>query len=285
MDCAAALAYAQKHELHALLVAVDGAIVFERYGGGYEAGRPHALYSGAKSFWGIAAAAAQDDGLLALDEPVALSIPAWDAGAWKRAVTLRHLLSLTSGIGFGGLGNAVPAFGTAAAVELKGPPGVAFTYGGIPFQVFGEVLRRKLLARKLSPHDYLRARVLDPIGCRIAGWRTLKDGSSPLPTGAAATAREWLKFGELIRAGGTSAGKRIVSAAGVGECLRGSPANPRYGLGCWLGAAGQPRDLVYASGAGGQAMYICPTARLVAVHFGNAKAWRHETFLKRLGAG
>src|SRR5438874_10548063 len=38
---------------------------------------PHKIYSGTKAFWGLAALAAADDGLLSLDEHVCDTIPAW----------------------------------------------------------------------------------------------------------------------------------------------------------------------------------------------------------------
>jgi len=117
----AAASYAQRHALDALLVQCDGNTVFERYGEGFDAHKPHALYSGAKSFWGVLAGAAQDDGLLTLDERVGQTFEEWNAGL-KAEVTLRQLLSLTSGIGFGGLGAAVPSYEKALASELKNEP-------------------------------------------------------------------------------------------------------------------------------------------------------------------
>ena len=90
MDAEAALAYAERHTLHALLIEVAGTTIFERYANGYDAEKPHALYSGTKSFWGVTAAAAHDDGLLDLDEPVAQTIPEWAADARRARVTLRE---------------------------------------------------------------------------------------------------------------------------------------------------------------------------------------------------
>jgi len=84
-----------------------GDVLLERYGNGYDAGRPHPLYSGTKSFWGLTAVAAAHDGLLELDEPVAATIAQWTQDEWKHAVTLRHLLNLTRGLRFGGLVSAV----------------------------------------------------------------------------------------------------------------------------------------------------------------------------------
>lgn len=267
-----ALEYARKHALHALVVAHNGRIVAEAYGEGYDASTPHALYSGTKSFWGVTAVAAERDGLLRLDERVAETFPQWEADAWKRRVTLRHLLQLTSGIGFGGLGSAVPTYTKALAVELKNEPGTRFTYSGIALQVFGAVLARKLEPRKQTPHDYLQQRLLDPIGMRIGKWRALSDGTHPLPTGAFVSAHEWLKYGQFV----------CERHAEFAECFQGSAVNPSYGLAWWLGAPHAPPDLVYASGSAGQALYVVPSERAVVVHFGNSSSYKHEAFLKRL---
>ena len=273
LNAGAAAAYAERHTLHALVVVQDGEQVFERFGGGYDAAKPHALYSGTKSFWGPAALAAQMDGILTLDERVAQTVPEWGDDPGKARVTVRELLNLTSGFGFGGMGSAVPAGPAALAFPLKNEPGERFTYGGIPLQVFGEVLRRKLVPR--SPHEYLRERIFAPIGLHVGSWRTLKDGTRPLPTGAFLAAQEWLKYGAFLLARRTE----------LTPCFEGSGANPRYGLGFWLRPLPQPDDIFYASGSGGQALYVIPSHRTVVVHFGASSSWRHETFLKRLLSG
>ena len=277
MNVDTALAYAERHALQALVVQRGAEIVFERYGGGYDAAKPHALYSGTKSFWGVLAVAAEEDGLLALDEPVGNTLPSWSDGE-KAAVTLRHLLQLTAGIAFGGLGSAVPTFDAAEQVALRDVPGSTFTYGGIPLQVFGAVLRAKLAARGRSPNAYLRERVLDPAGVDVASWRTLKDGTEPLPTGAFLTARAWLTFGALVRDGG----REIVSRAALARCFAGSAANPRYGLAWWLSPLPAAPDIVYASGAGGQGLYVVPAHDAVVVKFGNGSSYKHDAFLRRL---
>jgi len=244
VDPQAALEYASKHTLDALVVWHDGRIVEEAYGERLDGSTPHALYSGSKSFWGITALCAEREGLLALDEPVADTFPRWGAHPWKSRVTLRHLLQLTSGIGFGGLGQAVPTYEKALDVELKDEPGKKFTYGGIPLQVFGAVLARKLEPRGLTPHEYLQQRVLDPIGMRVAKWRTLADGTRPLPTGASVAAHEWLKYARFI----------CEHRDEFAPCFEGSSANAPYGLDCLLGA----RGALLASGALKELRELCP---------------------------
>ncbi len=272
MDLEAAAAYAERYEPHALVVRRGTRVVLERYAPGHGAEEPHALYSGTKAFWGVLALRAREDGLLELDEPVARTVERWRADERKARVTLRELLQLTSGIGFGGLGSAVPAYDKALAVPIKDEPGTTFTYGGIPLQVFGAVLARKLEPRGLTPHAYLRERVLDPAKVEVASWRTLKDGTQPLPTGAFLTARNWLRWGAYV----------LGARAELAECFVGSSANPRYGLAWWLSPLPAHPDIFYASGAGGQALYVVPSENAVVARFGGSGSFKHDAFLKRL---
>ena len=266
----AAAEYARRHGLAALIVERGSEIEHAEFGNGFDARKPHALYSGAKSFWGVAAVRAQEDGILELDEAVSATIESWREDPWKRRVTLRMLLSLTSGFGFGGLGSAVPPYRRALEMELKNEPGTTFTYGGIPLQVFGAVLAQKLAPK--TPHEYLRTRVLEPAGVRVASWRKLSDGTQPLPTGASLTVDDWLAYGKFV----------LHERTALSECFNGTKANGRYGLGWWLRVPGAPDDLFYASGSGGQALYVVPSRELVAVHFGKSASYKHETLLKRL---
>jgi CubicO group peptidase (beta-lactamase class C family) len=197
-------------------------------------------------------------------------------------VTLRDLLALTSGIGFGGLGNAVPTYERALAAPIKNVPGSTFTYGGVPLQVFGAVLARKLEHCGRTPQAYLRERLLDRIGVTIGSWRALKDGTQPLPTGAFLAAREWLTYGRFILDGARANGDALVSSASLAACFTGSTANPRYGLGWWLHPIAEPPGIVHASGAGGQALYVIPSERAVVVKFGRSASYKHDAFLKRL---
>lgn len=260
MNIDAAAEYHARHKPQALLVRRSSETLLERYDGGFSADDAHALYSGTKSFWGVAAVHAQRERLLSLDEPV-----------WRGA-TIRELLTLTAGVPFGGLGSAVPNYEKALASEQRNSPGSAFTYGGIPLQIFGAVFADRLKRLGMTPHEYLHARVLNPNGVSIASWRTLKDGTHPLPTGAFLTAANWARYGSFVAS----------HANDYAECFRGTQANARYGLCWWLAPAGAPPDLVYASGSGGQAMYVLPSENVVVVRYGNGGSFNHEAFLKRL---
>lgn len=278
-DFTAAAAYSAQTKGVSLLVLRHGKVVFEQYAQGVTPETFFELASGTKSFWGVAAAAAVQDKLLTLDEPVAGTIVEWRSDPAKARITVRQLLNLTSGLRTSrGIGRP-PGYAAALDTPLADPPGQRFSYGAEPFQVFGEVLRRKLIARTETPVDYLRRRILDPIGLKVGRWRTGADGNPVMPSGAQLTAREWAKFGEFVRNGGRVGDRMIVDKATFDAMFVGTAANPAYGLTWWLsrevdpalrasipqlrrgtdvrpGLPGVPPDLVLAAGAGKQRLYV-----------------------------
>jgi CubicO group peptidase (beta-lactamase class C family) len=277
--CRAALAFSAERRGAAVLALKDGKPVCEGYAASGGPETPMEIWSGTKSFSGLMLAAAVQDGLIAsLDEPVATTLPEWRDDPAKARVTLRQLLSLTSGVR--STVGQVPTYADAIRIPLSTPPGEAFSYGPGPYQVFGEVMRRKLVAagQPGDPYLYLKRRILDPIGLTPGAWRHMPNGDALLPQGAVLTAREWAKFGELVRAGGVWKGKPLVDRATFAELFKPAPANPAYGVTFWLpnpgvaaggagtdlgGAPDIPRDLVLAAGAGNQRLYIIPSRRLV----------------------
>lgn len=279
--CAAAARYSDAHRGVSVLVLQDGKIVCDAHQG--TADTPYELWSGTKSFVGVMAAAAVQDGLMKLEEPASATLVEWRDDPVKSKITLRQLLSMTSGqpsqIG------RPPTYRGALDVALTAPPGARFIYGATPMQTFGEVLRRKLVAAG-KPGDlvaYIDIRVLRPIGVHYAGWRRGADGNALLPQGVQITAREWAKFGEFIRAGGKAGGKQLVDPATFAAMFQGSAANPGYGLTWWLPhaskvpdpvtastdigrrAAELPSDLVVAAGAGDQRLYVIPSRHITIV--------------------
>lgn len=282
--CDAAAAYSAPRRGASVLVLYEGRVVCEVYAGegGPDVGLE--IWSGTKSFTGVMAAAAVRDGLLTLDEPVAQTLPEWRNDSGKARVTIRQLLSLTSGLPGGRIGRA-PGYAEAVAMSLNAEPGTLFQYGPAPFQVFGEVMKRKLAAagQDSDPLAYLQRRILDPIGLVPTDWRRTLAGDPLMPQGAVLTAREWAKFGEFVRAGGVWNGQRLVDAGAFAELFVGSSAHPGYGISWWLphpakvpdvvtastdlgaNADRLPPDLVVAAGAGDQRLYVIPSLGLTIV--------------------
>lgn len=287
---ARAAAYSESSNGVALLVMWEGRILHERYSARSGPGVPRELASGTKSFCGILACLLARDGLLEFDEAVSRTITEWRETPGKRDITVRQLLTLTSGLKTGGERGAVPTFREALVTPLESPPGRTFQYGAVPFQVFGEIARRKLGGR--DPVEYLDERLFRPLDIRLGRWTRGEDGNPHLSSGAAFTARDWARFGEFVRRGGAWDGRTIVQKEILASCFEGTAANPAYGLTFWLNRETSPelralipqlengseylydldyvpKDLVFAAGAGKQRLYILPGPGLVIVRQGD----------------
>ncbi|MEM9291888.1 MAG: serine hydrolase [Acidobacteriota bacterium] len=288
----AAAEYSAQFRGVSMVVLREGERIFEDYPNGGGAKQAHALASGTKSFSCALVAAAAEDDLLHLDEKVSATLEEWRDGSSKEEITLRQLLTLTSGVD-AKVGLA-PSYENAVAVAVVNEPGTTFQYGAEPFQIFGEVLRRKLVAAgwEPSPVDYLQWRVLDSVGVEPAQWRHGRDGLPHLNAGASFTARDWAAYGELIRrqgrvGQGDGKEKQVLDPRRVAQCFFGTEANPAYGLTWWLGGEVSAEVLesvpqlngatdlassnevgsgvVMAAGAGKQRLYVIQSQGLVVV--------------------
>lgn len=141
-----AAAYSRAHRGLSMVVMKNGQVVFEDYAKGQSANESHNLFSGTKSFSCAIAVAAVEDKLLRFDEPVSQTITEWQTDPQKLEITIRQLLTLTSGIDAGKpkTPGSIPTYAGSLDARMLHTPGTAFQYGAVPFQVFGEVMRRKL---------------------------------------------------------------------------------------------------------------------------------------------
>src|SRR5438270_815522 len=81
-----------------MLVMQNGKTLFEHYANGGGAEMRCKIFSGTKSFWGMAALCAARDGLIRLDDRVADTITEWKNDPRKSQITIRQLLNQTDGI-------------------------------------------------------------------------------------------------------------------------------------------------------------------------------------------
>jgi CubicO group peptidase (beta-lactamase class C family) len=309
-DCARAAKYSESRRGAAMLVMQNGRTIFEHYANGGSASRRWPIFSGTKSFWGIAALAAVRDGLLELDDPVADTITEWKSDPRKSQITIRQLLSQTDGIeGASRLQRATIRDRNAIAIRLPilAEPGTAFIYGPSHLQIFSELLRRKLKGRSVI--SYFEAHVSNRLGLRDLKYK--KDARrSPLPaTGFELTAREWARLGELVLGNGNYHERQIVPASLLREAFVGSQVNPSYGLTFWLNqqvSGGReadmermldlpwqnaqwtgvcickdaPADMVVALGSHYQRLFIIPSLKAVIVRQGSGGNFSDAQFLR-----
>jgi len=312
--------YSARNGGRAVLVMIDGRIIFERYDNGFGPETATHLHSATKGFWGPVIAAMIEDGLIeSFDELATKTLPEWKDHPRKSRITLRHLLTLSAGLvqdvvnlqGHDRPTLAPDLYKHAIGVWAAREPGATFQYGPSCYCVLGEIIKRKLAARKQTPLDYLKERVLDPIGVKIGDWVHDASGNPHILNGAHLTSRNWAKYGQWLLQGGNWEGKQIVREDLLKELVRPSKANPGHGLALWLnqpgghgamGVAGQRsepgdeagwifrgdhRDLFAALGAGKCRMYVTPSLNMIALRQGDNKADRFDdnTFLSLLLTG
>lgn len=281
--CKAAIGYSDANDGVSVLVLRAGKPVCVSS----DVSTPHELYSGTKSLVGLMAAAAVKDKLLRLDERASDTLPEWRTDPEKSKITIRELLSMTSGHAQK-VGRPI-GYDEAVNAPLSASPGTKFQYGPAPLQIFGEIMRRKLVAvgQGGNPRGYIERRILSPLGVRIGSWRDGPDGNPLMPDGLSLAAKEWAKVGEFVRRGGKHRGKWIVDPEAFAQLFNGSAANPAYGLTWWLPrestaggptadsadisshAAELPSDMVVAGGAGRQRLYVIPSLKLTIVRQAN----------------
>jgi CubicO group peptidase (beta-lactamase class C family) len=308
LDFAAAAEYSAERCGLTMLVAHRDQILFEDYANGHQASDPVHLFSGTKAFWSVGVAAMIEDGLLQSFDQVATEIlPEWER-SWRHAgkdeITLRDLMTLSSGLNqslFYLLGLEPRALNTYSYavnnLRLTSPPGTDFSYGPSNYYVVGAMMQRQLESqgRDPDPLAYLQERIFDPIGLTYSRWQRDRSGNAHIPNGAFLTAREWVKFGQLLLNQGRWNGQTVVDANLMAALTQPSDTNPGHGLFLWLNQPagfgpdqnpvgptqgfiyhdGFP-DLIGALGAGKSRMYVIPSAELVILRQADAERNTYE---------
>jgi CubicO group peptidase (beta-lactamase class C family) len=312
-DCAAAAKYSESKRGVSTLVMQNGRTIFEHYANGGSADAKWPIFSGTKSFWGIAALVAVRDGLIRLDDHVADAITEWRSSAEagrKAQITIRQLLNFTDGIEPAPhLHRASIRDRNAAAIRLSilAEPGTVFTYGPSHLQIFSELLRRKLKDRETF--SYLDRRVLGPLGLSGIDYKKDARGNPLLATGFDLSARQWARLGELVLGHGNYHGRQVVPGALLREAFSGSQANSSYGLTFWLNRGAPnarevdienmlarpwtreswsatcicraaPPDMVVSLGSGYQRLFIIPSMNALIVRQGRNAKFSDAKFLR-----
>jgi hypothetical protein len=119
--------------------------------------------------------------------------------------------------------------------------------------------------------EYADRVLFQPLGIHDYRWDTLADGRADAAGGLHLRPRDMAKIGQMMLDGGQWHGTQVVSSEWVAESTRlqiQTGLGPDYGLQWWRGTlhvAGQPIETFFASGHGGQAIYVVPSLDLVAV--------------------
>jgi CubicO group peptidase (beta-lactamase class C family) len=207
-----------------------------------------------------------------------------DDARW-RALTLRHLLTMTSGIEWDeSTVTYTDPKNSCAAMEgsenwvqfvldqkMAAEPGKVFVYNSGVTELLGQILEN---ATGKDPDVYAREHLFAPLGIEGWYWKKTPSGLSDTEGGLYLTARDLAKIGYLYSKDGVWEGKRILPDGWVAESTAPSvvasesPGRERkYGFQWWLlpHEASKRSWAQAALGYGGQFLFVVPEYDLIAV--------------------
>ena len=237
------------------------------------------IHSVAKAVAVLAAGLAADEGLVDLDEPVARLVPA------VSDVTLRHLLTMSSGVDFAYSETMMTDWPDLAAEFLSRPSrGRVFQYSNASTYTAMHVLSQ----RTGDVEDFLRPRLFAPLRLDDLSWRRCPNGRVLGGEGLALRTEEMARIGLLIRDRGAWNGRRLVSPETVDAMHSdwigtGSTGDGyrRYALAGWEGPGGAWR----LHGAHGQLVVFADDAVVTISADDHAGADAVAAFIARITVG
>ena len=248
-----------------------GRIVAEAYWRGADQEWTRDIASCQKSVTSTLVGVAREEGLLTLDDTVTSHLGAgWSAAAEadEALITVRHLLTMTSGLG-------------PQTLKAKTPPGEVWEYNTNAYQKLRPVLEAAI---GQGIDSLTRAWLLDTVGAsEQATWRQRRtqDPTGDRLWGLELTVRDMARFGLMAMRGGMWGDTRVLPDGWLDESWTPIPQNAGYGYLWWLLGAialspGVPDDAVAALGAADQKIYVIPSIGLVCCRQGSAAGTETE---------
>jgi len=256
--------------IHTLVVRDPSGVLVEAYWDPYGPDDRQLVYSVSKTFTATAAAFALDEGLISLEDRVVdLLEPPFPVAGRRRELTLHHLLSMSTGHTVGSVefvpgpqGDVAPEFWRT---DPQAPVGSLHVYNNGASWAVGEIVRR-VTGQALT--DYLRPRLLDPIGIDIAWERDIRGGELGW-SGVHITTADLAAFAQLYASGGRWHDRQVLpegwaELAATRHIPTDNPdvENPEwrhgYGYQVWMSREGFRMD-----GAHGQYALILPERETV----------------------
>jgi CubicO group peptidase (beta-lactamase class C family) len=232
------------------------------------------VWSCTKQVLGILIGIAIDKGLIAsVDEPIGTFL-ADELKNYpeKQNITIRHLLTMTSGISFENYGlssddaailqqkpDNLLAFVLQKSMNYN--PGEKFIYKDSDPQILSAIIE-KVTGKKTN--IWAEEVLFSKLQIRSIDWITYKDGSTIGAFGIITTPRELAKFGQLVLNKGIYQGVRIVSANWIKEMTSNhvDASGRQFGYMWW---SYTEKGIHFMSGNGGQFVMVVPEKQLMVV--------------------
>ncbi|MEN8161626.1 MAG: serine hydrolase [Myxococcota bacterium] len=295
-------------DTRALLVVQNGRVVWERFADGFGPGSRFRSWSMAKGVTNGLVGILVRQGRLSLEAPA--PVPRWQAtGDPRGALTLRHLLQMTTGLDNADGGDGASSFAArilfgdlasdtakgAERVDLAHEPGTHWAYSTATSQILSGIVARTVGDGREGVRAFLERELLDPLGAKSL---VLEFDPAGTPLGGGytwATARDWARLGLLYLRDGVWDDRRILPEGWVDFSRTVAPVenNGTFGAHFWITAPpkeGQFQTLrpgieaFQMSGNAGQFVVMVPERDLVVVRLGEMHTATWQLLNDQLGA-
>jgi CubicO group peptidase (beta-lactamase class C family) len=197
-----------RNATRAAALSVGGRLVWERYWDGCTRDTRFDTYSVGKAFTAAAIGLLEGDGALSVDDRACRFLPEW-AGDARREITVRHLLTMTSGLAlqYDRFKRAPDPTAAALAWPLVHRPGAVWCYEQAAAHALVPIITR---ASGRQPIELLQSRLLGPLGAGAVGWARSPGGDCLGWRSVLSSARDLCRFGELLLGRGRFEGRALL---------------------------------------------------------------------------
>jgi len=272
-----AYASVSRPSLSSVLVQYRGEVLVERYWQGFAATSYQPVFSITKSVISALVGLALADGKLSLSDTLAHWYPEMALGLGPSSVSIQHLLTMTAG--FEPLKRKPDTTSDLIKMLLERPlvfsAGQKFHYTNEDPDLLVNILSRAVGQPVLN---YAQERLFAPLGIwqdvpksyRKRLWKTNKQGHIRGGFGLHLTTRELASFGQLYLQCGRWHGDQLLPADYVSvstsvQASGGQPEGLPYGYFFWIATTSSNQAAFFASGMGGQYVYVVPALDLIIV--------------------
>ena len=263
--------------IDSVIVVRHGYVILEEYGNPYQQNNTHYLASVTKSFSSALIGIALEEGYIdSISHKVLDFFPNRsfaNMSAWKQAITLEHLLAMTSGIPFSDEVDSWQMHDSNDAVQfvldrsVTSEPGTVWSYSSGGSHLLSAIVN---VTTGMDTLEFAREHLFDPLGISALHWGRDAMG---IPWGHAylfMRALDMAKFGYLYLHSGMWDGQQIVPAEWVAESTSMNTyfgESWGYGYQWWIQNETGTYDCYHycASGALGQKIYVIPNYDMVVV--------------------
>ena len=270
-------------DMHNIMVLRNGHVISEGWFGARRSDLWHISYSLTKSVTALAIGMLIDEKKLSLDDRL-IDIFNMRSGIlrlMKSSFTVRHLMTMSTGVAFNETGSVTEEDWHAAYLESVSlfETGSKFAYNSMNTYMLACIVKE---VSGLDVDDYLMSRLWEPLGITQHHWEKSPSGISKGGWGLYLYPEDAAKIGQLVLNGGVWNGRQLISKQFLDEATTFKIATPEscgdfnYGYQIWVGR--NQNSFLFNGMFGQNVIGFKDTGILIVSNAGNDELFQQSAF-------